>query len=73
MNEDIVTEYVELCAQLSGLDVDTEERFYARLDRLWYLVMSTEDRAEAERRLSKLGNGDRAWHDGRRKATPEIP
>jgi predicted DNA-binding ArsR family transcriptional regulator len=70
VNEAIVTEYVELCAQLSALDVETEERFYARLDTIWYTEMSAEDRAAAESRLTALGNGDRAWHDDRRKENP---
>ena len=74
MNEAAVTEYVELCAQLSGLqisglDVDTENRFYDKLDSLWY-SMTDEERRESERRLTALGNSDRAWHDDRRKETP---
>jgi hypothetical protein len=70
MNEAVITEYVELCAQLSALDIETEEKFYARLDALWYRELTGEDRTEAERRLTALGNADRAWHDDRRKVTP---
>ena len=65
MNEALVTDYVELCAQLAALDVETEERFYARLDQIWYAEMTEADRSEAERRLSALGSKDRAWHDER--------
>lgn len=66
MNEALVTEYVELCARLVAIDSETEERFYARLDQIWYAEMTTTDRFEAEKRLSELGSKDRAWHDERR-------
>jgi len=71
MNDALVTEYVELCAQLSGLehsglDAETEDRLYAKLDKLWY-EMTDQERRESENRLTALGNGDRAWHDDRRK------
>jgi hypothetical protein len=68
MHEAVVTEYVELCAQLCDLDVDAEERFYDQLDDLWY-SMTDEERRESERRLTVLGN-ERAWHDDRRKEQP---
>ena len=66
MNEAVVTEYVELCAQLAGLDAETEDRFYDKLDGLWY-SMTDDERRESERRLTALGSVDRAWHDDRRK------
>ena len=70
MNEAIVTEYVELCARLASLDATTEQRFYTRLDQLWYAEMTPDDRSEAERRLSVLGDRDRGWHDARRVEDP---
>ena len=70
MNEALVTDYVELCAQLVALDAETEARFYARLDQIWYAEMTEVDRAEAERRLAEVGSKDRAWHDARRTDDP---
>lgn len=65
MNEALITEYVELCAVLSALDVEAEQRLYARLDQLWYTAMTTEDKAEAEKRLFAPGDKDRVWHAAR--------
>lgn len=70
MNEPLVTEYVELCARLASLDSETEQRFYSRLDQIWYAEMTAADRVEAEKRLSTLGSRDRAWHDSRRTEDP---
>ena len=70
MNEQLVIEYVELCARLASLDAETEQRFYARLDQIWYAEMTAADRAEAEKRLSVLGSKDRGWHDARRTEGP---
>ena len=70
MNEALVTEYMELCARLASLDAETEQRFYSRLDQIWYTEMTVADRSEAERQLSALGSKDRAWHDTRRVEDP---
>lgn len=70
MNEPIVIEYVELCARLASLDAETEQRFYTRLDQIWYVEMTEADRAEAEKRLTTLGSKDRGWHDARRTEDP---
>jgi len=79
MNETIVVEYVELCARLASfcarlasLDADAgvEAQHYGRLDELWYVEMTAADRAEAEKRLTVIGNKDRAWHDARRTEDP---
>jgi hypothetical protein len=73
MNEAVVNEYVALCEQLtaaeSALDQSAEERLYARLDQLWYLEMSGEDREAAEARLSATA---RAEHDGRRREEIDL-
>lgn len=52
MNDAIVTEYVELCERLAALEEEETIRLYARLDELWYVLMTESDQAEAERRLS---------------------
>ena len=70
MNEALVIEYVELSARLALLDAESEQRFYARLDEVWYLEMTCVDRAEAEKRLSALGSKDRGGHDARRTEDP---
>ena len=68
MNETIVVEYVELCARLASLDADAEAeaQHYGRLDELWYVEMTADDRVEAEKRLAEIGNKDHARHDARR-------
>ena len=70
MNETIVVEYVELCARLASLDAEAEAQHYGRLDELWYVEMTADDRVEAEKRLAEIGNKDRAWHDARRTEDP---
>lgn len=70
MNEPLVIEYAELCARLAALDAETEQRFYVRLDQIWYSEMTDDDRAEAEKRLSAVGSKDRGWHDARRTEDP---
>lgn len=65
MNETLIIEYVELCALLSALDVEAEQRLYARLDQLWYTELTSEDQVEVEKRLAALGDKDRAWHASR--------
>jgi len=71
MNDDAITEYVDLCEQLTAtelLDHETAEaQLYARIDELWYAVMTEEERAEAEDRLVSKA---RAWHDARRVEDP---
>ena len=73
MNDAVVSEYVALCEQLttpgSSLDLATEERLYARLDQLWYLEMSGEDREAAEGRLSAAARAD---HDDRRREEIDV-
>lgn len=66
----IVVEYVELCARLASLDAEAEAQHYGRLDELWYVEMTASDRVEAEKRLTEIGNKDRAWHDERRTEDP---
>jgi len=67
MNDDVITEYVDLCEQLTAIELldhaTAEAPLYARLDELWYVVMTDEDRVEAEDRLVAKA---RAWHDARR-------
>jgi len=79
MNEPIVVEYVELCVRLASLcarlatldaDAAAEAQHYGRLDELWYVEMTADDRVEAEKRLAEIGNKDRAWHDARRTEDP---
>jgi len=57
VNEAIVTEYVELNAQITVAALfsrEVEQRYYDRLDQLWYTEMSAADRDEAQRRLSNV-------------------
>jgi hypothetical protein len=67
MNDDVITEYVDLCEQLAAtelLDNQTAEaQLYDRLDELWYTVMTDDEHDEAEDRLVAKA---RAWHDARR-------
>ena len=66
MSETCVVEYVALCARLSALDAEAEAQHYGRLDELWYVEMTADDRVEAEKRLAEIGNKDHARHDARR-------
>jgi hypothetical protein len=55
VNEAIVIEYVELSGQITAQAMfsrEVEQRFYDRLDQLWYAEMTDDDRVEAQRRLS---------------------
>lgn len=54
VNTALVTEYVDLCAQITAealFSKEVEQRYYDRLDQLWYAEMTQADRYEAERRL----------------------
>lgn len=54
MPEAVVTEYVELCERIAAealFSEGAEDKLYDRLDRLWYVEMSAEDRALAQDRL----------------------
>ena len=55
MNEALVIEYVELNGQIIAealFSREVEQRYYDRLDRLWYAEMTQDDRVEAQKRLS---------------------
>ncbi len=61
-----VVEYVSLCEQLAAVvprDRASEDRLYDRLDCLWYVEMTSEDRDEAEARLAAK---DRSQDDASR-------
>jgi hypothetical protein len=61
----IVMEYVDLCELLAAtgsVNEDIEQDLYARLDQLWYVELSDDERHEAEDRLVARA---RAWHDAR--------
>ncbi len=53
----IVTEYVDLCAQLAAraalIDASTEAQLYSKIDELWYSAMSAEERVEAARLVAE--------------------
>ena len=54
MNSVLVTEYVDLCAQITAAAMfskEVEQHYYDRLDQLWYSEMTQADRDEAQRRL----------------------
>jgi hypothetical protein len=79
MRDAIITEYVELCERFAAADLvdegtvleladeDAEQAFYARLDQLWYVEMSFDERDEAVERMVPKA---RAWHDARRVVDP---
>jgi len=61
MNEAVVIEYVDLRAQVAAevlFSEEVEQGYYDRLDQLWYIEMTEDDRAEALRRLSTERHGD---------------
>lgn len=67
MNDDLITEYVELCEQLAAtelLDGQTAEpTLYERLDQIWNDELTDEERREVDDRLVAKA---RQWHDARR-------
>jgi len=70
MRDAIVTEYVELCEQLAAaemIDDDAGQALHGRLDQLWYVEMTENERFEA---VDRLVAGARAWHDARRAGDP---
>jgi hypothetical protein len=66
MKSTIVTEYVNVYTRLateSPIAEDVEQQLYARLDQLWYMEMSADDRDAAR----ELAHQDA----GRRKTYPQ--
>lgn len=70
MNDAIVTEYVELSEQIAAeviFSERAEQRLYDRLDQLWYVEMSEDDRVEVQDRLRAKAQ---AWSTSRRAEGP---
>ena len=66
MSEASIAEYIDLCSQLASVAPDevAEQRLYNRLDRLWYVEMSSSERIAAERMLAAKADS-LAWHVAR--------
>lgn len=57
MNTELVTEYVELCGQITAqalFSEEVEQGYYDQLDKLWYGKMTDAERDEAQRRLRTI-------------------
>ena len=69
MRDEVVVEYVDLCERLAATEIveRADQPLYDRLDHLWYLEMSDDERDEAEDRLVA---GARAWHNARHHEEP---
>jgi hypothetical protein len=66
VNDVVIAAYVELSEQLAVevlFSERIEQKLYDRLDQLWYVEMSDDDRAEAQHRLHAKGQ---AWEVARR-------
>lgn len=67
MNDDLITEYVELCEQIAATELldglTSEAPLYERLDQIWCEELTDEERRETEERLVAKA---RQWHDARR-------
>ncbi len=67
MNDELITEYVELCEQLAATELLdgqlAEASLYERLDQIWSEELTDEERRETEDRLVVKA---RQWHAARR-------
>jgi len=71
MDTALVTEYVDLRSQIAAEALfaeEVEQRYYDRLDQLWYVEMTDAERDEAQRQLNSLVAKD--LRDERRAEDP---